>query len=211
MSRRSCLMFVSSVVLAALLTVPTVASAANGPPLPTDKRGVGTLCGHMYDANTGSILNGAVFIMEIIKEDIPIYVMVYDGYYEFKKVPVGTYTLRATANNYEVEYRPGVEIARDQVTVEDFTLRPAGNVGGVVRDSSSGGYVEDARVYLVDGQAHNYDYSGSTGYFRILNVIPGTYTLAIEKDGYAPYVHPAPIVVREWLQTWMGDLYIVPL
>lgn len=200
---------VPSVLLAALLLAPATVSAGNGPSQ-GGGIGAGTVCGHMYDASTGATIDGAVFILEILKYDMPIFVSAYQGYYEFKKVPSGSYTLRAVCSNYEQIYRYDVQVRKGEVTVEDFTLRRAGYVTGVVREAITSHPVEGATVRLLEGTEHNYCLSRSDGAFTILHVLPGTYTLQIEKEGYATYTYPSPVVVREFSQTWLSYLYLTP-
>lgn len=201
------------VLIAAMFILPAAVTAKNNS-TGGDNAPMGVLCGHLYDATSGELISGgSVMILEIIVEkwDYPLFDMVYDGYYEFTKVPEGVYTLRASDNSYEVLFREGVEVVRNQVTVEDFVLRRTGQVSGFAMDAVTKTPIADAYAYLVGTPDYVSHYTSSEGGFTLYPVLPGTYTLKIEKAGYETYTYPYPVVVNYWQTTSLYWLYMTPV
>ncbi len=63
-----------------------------------------------------------------------------------------------------------------------------GAIGGTVYDTS-GGVVGGARIVIHNNgtNAEQTATTDSSGYFRVANLTPGTYTVTVSRDGFAPY------------------------
>jgi hypothetical protein len=71
-----------------------------------------------------------------------------DGFYSFPQLPVGAYTVTASAYGYQAASFTGVEVLYNNTTVQDFSLvqLPLANVHGLVSDGSGQGWPLYARI-----------------------------------------------------------------
>jgi hypothetical protein len=189
---------VLTILIAAAVSMP-IGALAKGPPGP--KGLSGGLCGYFYDATSGEgIDQGSIWVLGIVnKQGEPVIGMTaFGGYYEFLQVPVGEYTLMASANSYEIVYEYDVKIIRGEWTQVDFVLRRTGDITGFVMDSATGDPIPGAYVYLLEGNEYNDFYTSESGGFTLSMILPGTYTLIIEAEGHPQYIYPEPLEVIAW-------------
>ncbi|UUZ84660.1 carboxypeptidase-like regulatory domain-containing protein [Paenibacillus sp. P26] len=94
-------------------------------------------------------------------------------------VPAGTYDfVQAYASGYANYNQNSIEVTAGNATAVHFRY---GAISGTVTDAS-GNPVSDATVYT-NSTSQKTNASGA----YTLNVVPGTYTVAVSKPGYAPY------------------------
>jgi len=80
--------------------------------------GNGTIEGNVIDASTSDIIEGATVVVE--GPDLPAYTD-QEGNYVITNVPVGTYTVTASANGYK-NASQYVEVTANATSIADFTL-----------------------------------------------------------------------------------------
>mgnify|MGYP001770869544 CR=1 FL=1 len=156
----------------------------------------GTIAGQVVDAQTGQGIAGAV--VEVISAGTTIASATTDpqGNFTISNVPVGVYTVQATAPNYKPASVTGVQVqtaATTRITIQLARAQPGSISGRVTR--SDGTPVGGVTVEVVQPATGEVVASGITedrftvvgGYQRnylITNVPLGTYTVKVRALGY---------------------------
>jgi len=103
-----------------------------------------------------------------------------DGYYSITGLQGGTYTVTAEPP-YGVNLVRGsttAEVMQGETTTVDFVLQAGGMITGRVTDEGDVG-VFDAYIYA-DGPGYGYGYADEEGYYTILGLASGIYTVTAE-------------------------------
>jgi len=138
------------------------------PPLP------GTVNGTVTNSLTGEPVAGATVTANG-------YSAITDssGAYVIPDVPIGTYTVTASAEKY-VNQSKTATVTADTTTTLDFALVPLnGTLSGVVTDSSTGNPISGATV-TANGVSVS---TGADGSYSI-ELAPGTYMVTVSAAGY---------------------------
>jgi len=187
---------------------------AKGPP-PTNDKGRGIIEGYLIDATTSApiTIEGWVIVLDVEKPNGEPYLTstLYtpeDGHYILDDIPVGEYSLRTGVQGYEIVYKYNIVVQSKRTTWLDFEMRRTGSMYLLLKDAATQDPIVGAWGYLVDDELNDGDYSGDGGEIYLSRVLPGEYTLVIEADGYPQYVHPTPVVIVEWHQTYLGWIFI---
>jgi len=114
-----------------------------------------------------------------------------DGIYIFSELPVGTYTLTASAYGYQTVSLPNVSVAYDTTTVQNFSLAslPLVDVHGAVTDGSGQGWPLYARIDITaPGFSQGIYTDPLTGAYQIHLPAGTTHTFTADavSDGYTP-------------------------
>lgn len=100
------------------------------------------------------------------------------------EVPVGVYSLEATALDYKPQVITNVSIESGTTVSQDFILRLASGSIRVYTIDLEGMPIPEAEVFL-DGESVGK--TDETGTLIISDVAPGDYTISVMKEGYADY------------------------
>lgn len=118
------------------------------------------------------------------------WVLGHHGAYELT-LPVGDYTLYATAKNYSESLRVPVRVMPGAVGVHDFRgLRIPGSIRFAVTDAA-GGKPQDARISILEGQRPVVEFLGRKTFFTELDrkgrvdvpIAPGDYLFEVSAGG----------------------------
>ncbi len=174
----------------------------------------GTIAGQVVDAQTNQGIAGA--LVEVISGTTTIASATTDaqGNFTIPNIPVGVYTVQATAPNYKPASVTGVQVqtaATTRVTLALSMAQPGSISGRVTRADGTpvGGVtvevvqpatgevvargVTDAQFTVVGGYSRNY---------LIPNVPLGTYTVRVKAPGYTPTpTERTGVVVQEATET----------
>ncbi|KAB2878135.1 carboxypeptidase regulatory-like domain-containing protein [bacterium] len=111
------------------------------------------------------------------------------GIYEFTEVPVGNYTLTFSGTDYVTTTTTINVVEDDPVVTVGATTIPAtseqtGTISGTV--TGGGGNLENAEVKIIGSTASTgrTAKTAANGTYSFTGVFVGTYTVAVERDGY---------------------------
>ncbi|MEM3342015.1 MAG: carboxypeptidase-like regulatory domain-containing protein, partial [Thermoplasmata archaeon] len=110
-----------------------------------------------------------------------------NGYFEYSwGLDTGEYYFTISAKGFIISFPPSVNVTAGNTTYCNFTLRMSGILQGQVIDNATGSPVAGAVVSAEDtmGIYFSYNYSTSTGNYRLDTDLNGTYLLRIKADGY---------------------------
>jgi hypothetical protein len=137
----------------------------------------------------GNAVDAPVIIIE--KQSKPFaWVLGRHGEYEMR-LPVGDYTLYATAKNHSQSERTSVHVTADAAAVRDFRdLQIPGSVQWAVTDVRNGKLL-DARISIAEGQKPLVEYLGRATFFTELDrkgrldvpIAPGNYLFTVSAGG----------------------------
>jgi peptide/nickel transport system substrate-binding protein len=139
----------------------------------------GTISGTVTDASTGDPIPNAVVSTSPggFADTTGT-----DGSYSIVSVPVGTYSVTATASLYASQTEEDVVVTQDETTDVDFALSPLrGWIVGTV--TSSAGDPLPGTAVVVSGPQQTSGQTDSAGRYNI-TVVPGTYTVQASLAGY---------------------------
>jgi hypothetical protein len=130
-------------------------------------------------------------VVVIEKQGKPLaWVLGRHGEYELR-LPVGDYTLYATAKNYSQSERVPVRVTADAAAVRDFRdLQIPGSIQWAVTDARSGKPL-DARISIAEGQKPLVEFLGRKTFFTELDhkgrlevpIAPGNYLFTVSAGG----------------------------
>ncbi|MCH7529828.1 S8 family serine peptidase [Patescibacteria group bacterium] len=162
--------------------VSVVAAVATIAPPPA----TGTISGTVIDNDTLNPIVGASVTDGTRQATTDI-----NGAYTLTNVPEGTYTVTASATDYNSASQIGVAVVADTITTADFTLTAImyGAIDGIVTDVDTGNPIEGATVTDGIRQAT----TDTTGYYIISDVPEGTYTVTAGATGYQDASQPAAV------------------
>jgi hypothetical protein len=149
----------------------------------------GSMSGHVYEDSSGIPIPGA-------------HVVAYGngsgdaytdstGYYEIDSLVEGIYFVEASASGYWPATKDSVVVNEGQNTPDvDFWLEPYGgpqygSMSGHVYDDSTMAPILGAHV-VAQGQSWGDAYTDSTGYYCIVDLLPGGYFVEASASGYEP-------------------------
>ncbi len=106
----------------------------------------------------------------------------------------GTYTVEVSAFGYITQQFTGVVVANHAATILDVVLQPAATltVTGTVTDNQCNIPIEGATIQLLDTPLPTTT-TNVAGEFSIANVLEGTYSIKITKNGYLPIIQTVNI------------------
>ena len=139
------------------------------------------LTGTVVDSETGEKIAGAKVVLH------PGNLSTYsnkEGYYEFKDLKLGSYTLSASADFYaDVEKDVLLTAAGANITIYLEKIVNTANLTGTVVDSETGENIAGAKVVVNPGNLSTY--SNKEGYYEFENLEVGKYTITASADFYA--------------------------
>lgn len=146
----------------------------------------GTLSGVVTMSDANSIEGAVVKIEENGKTSVTTAL----GFYAITGLNAGNYTVTITKSGYAT-LEQAITIIDGQTTTEDFTLdSTVGSIEGTVKNAN-GENVNGATVvaYNTTDATHKQETTVG-GVFKIEELIPGEYLLAVNADGYGVTVYP---------------------
>ena len=119
-----------------------------------------------------------------------------DGTYRLG-VPNGTHTIRVTATGYQ-PFEQSIVVAEDARVQLDVALTPIqrGAIAGTVVDAGSGAPLSGVQVLLA-GAGDGEDTTDAAGAFGFDELLPGEYSLELNKTGYLPQTFAATVAGGE--------------
>jgi len=153
-----------------------------------------TLRGQVLDASTGSPLNGAMIELRGAGDSPMMNSRTAqsdtNGMFTIDFVPSGTFQISADKDNYGAETRT-MTISDSAPDMQPFKLSPSAGITLSVVDARDGRALA-AMAHAVDAQGHTLDsgmgnpFGGGTPAPVTLAAAPGTYTVTVSVNGYAP-------------------------
>jgi len=140
---------------------------------------LGTIAGTVTDSSDDEPIEGATVVVD--GTELSATTDGNDGY-EIDDVPVGTYTVTASAAGYDDDSQ-SVTVIAGETSTADFTLNPiptTGTIAGKVTDSSTGLTIEGAMV--TDGTRSAI--TDVNGDYTIADVPEATYTVTASAADY---------------------------
>lgn len=142
-----------------------------------------TLRGHVSDAETGAALSATIFVEGIDGHYLPRapYVSdeIFGAYWRF--LPVGTYTVRISAEGYLAQSHV-VEINSIDQTILDVALEAAPTINQSIRTVDDiGSPLANATIRIA---GHAPYFSDDEGYIMVMNIPAGDYSIHISLPGY---------------------------
>ncbi len=134
-----------------------------------------------------------------------------DGEYDFSSVDAGTYTVKATKDGYEEDTITVTVTAgnpdQDNKDLE-LTLLTY-EIEGDLKDEETGDGIGGATVEIYDenGDLVGSDTTSGSGHWSVDDLLPGTYTVRIEADGYKTYEDEVTITDQD---EDLGDIDVAP-
>ncbi|MBS4028285.1 MAG: carboxypeptidase regulatory-like domain-containing protein, partial [Ignavibacteriales bacterium] len=117
----------------------------------------------------------------------------WNGGYQFSRIPAGTYSLSATAWNYQ-PYTHSEQVVLEETTRVsglNITMSPAvanASLSGIVTNSASSNPIAGAVIRVSrnhhGGDSGNVATTDANGNYSIENIFPGTYSVFCEAEGY---------------------------
>lgn len=137
----------------------------------------GTISGNVTDAGTLLPISGAT-----VTDGTRSAVTDVSGNYTIANVPIGSYTVTASASGYENSTQLNVSVVADTATTVNFALNPIlyGTIDGYVTDLTTSDPIVGASV--TDGTRSAV--TDTTGYYIISGVPEGDYTVSVSATGY---------------------------
>lgn len=156
---------------------------------------VGSITGFVTNAQTGNPIAHA-----LVEATGPGSGQAYTcqrGGYQINNLPSGYYQVTASATGYEPQTRDSVLVHPNQTTQADFALQPVvgqtDGIDGFVTDAQTGNPIPRALV-IAHGPDTAHAYTCNGGYFRILNLTHGIYSVTASAPGYEPYTYDSILV-----------------
>jgi len=147
----------------------------------------GTISGNVIDVDTLLPIFGAT-----ATDGTRSAITDVSGNYAIVNVPVGSYTVTASALDYEDSTQLNVAVVANTVTTVNFALNPIlyGTVDGYVTDLVTSNPIVGASV--TDGTRTVT--TDATGYYTISSVPEGSYTVSVSATGYQNDSQPVTVV-----------------
>jgi hypothetical protein len=106
------------------------------------------------------------------------------GQYTISTIPIGTYTVSASASGYASSNIPNVIVSPDTTATADFTLAvgpSTGTIAGTVKDTSN---IPLPGVLVQTTTGGHLTATATDGTYTLNDVEPGTYSVQASKTGY---------------------------
>lgn len=146
----------------------------------------GNFSGSVRDLSSGLIENANVVILGTFYSTVAA-----TGNYAITKVPVGMYSLKASADGYLSQTKTNEVIGGEITTTVDFTLAPTGGIKGNVLDFWTSNTINNANITLIlYGDALSSTLTNANGYYEFINLAPGYYNINVMASGYNPNSKP---------------------
>ena len=134
-----------------------------------------------------------------------------DGEYDFSSVDAGTYTVKATKDGYEEDtITVTVTAGNPDQDNKDLELNLlTWEIEGDLKDEETGDGIGGATVEVYDeeGDLVGSDTTSGSGHWSVDDLLPGTYTVRIEADGYKTYEDEVTITDED---EDLGDIEVAP-
>ncbi len=181
-------------------------------PLP---RRTGAISGRVVDRVTREPLRGAVVI---VRNPLGTRRARTDrnGYYIIRGLVPGRYQVAAKARRYFGEaYPQPVEVIQGVVTEYiNFALQPKprrGGISGQVVNAKTGRPIAGVLITVQGLQGNGFARTDGHGFYRIVGLEPGRYTVSATKPGYQAATYPEPVEVNPGELTRGIDFRLRPL
>ncbi len=152
------------------------------------------------------IKNATVLVMDENYAPLSSSITDEQGIFKFSNVlKPGKYYAVASAVGYVTSEIKTILINPDEISRQSFSLKKSpiylnGIVYGKVLEAGSRKPIEGADVYLNSQSAAQTNYKTSSnhkGQYLIYNIIPGSYEMAVKKQGYFP-AEPLPLTIEKY-------------
>jgi uncharacterized membrane protein len=118
------------------------------------------------------------------------------GHYSFTLAP-GTYTINVTASGYE-NASGGVTVETLAVAWLNFTLTAtAGSMSVNVTDAADSNPIDGAEITVSSGSFTKTVYANDQGYYELVGLEPGSYTIHVSADEYEDNSTTAEVLAGE--------------
>ena len=146
----------------------------------------GNFAGSVRDLSSGLIANANVAILGTFYSTVTA-----TGNYAITKVPVGVYSLIASADGHLSQTKTSQIIVDGTTTTVDFTLSPTGGITGYILDFFTSNAINNANVTLILFEdVLNSTLTNASGYYEFVNLAPGYYDINFEATGYTANSKP---------------------
>jgi thermitase len=167
---------------------------ATSPAPPT----TGSITGTVRDAATGAAIAGAT-----VTDGARSATSNTNGGYSIANVPVGTYTVTATATGYNSASQ-SVQVTAGQTSTANLALSPLpGAIAGTVRDAATGATIAGATVKV--GVASTT--TDASGKYILSGLTEGSYTETVSASGYADVSQSVSVLTG---QTTVANVNLPP-
>ena len=147
----------------------------------------GNFAGTVRDLSNELIANANAAILETSYSTIAA-----TGAYTISEVPVGVYSLVASADGYLSQTKTSQVIENGKTTTVDFTLSLTGGITGYILDFFTSNAINNANVTLIlFGDILNSTLTNASGYYQFINLAPGYYDINLTAAGYTPNSKPS--------------------
>ena len=166
-------------------SAPTLAPTPTPTPTPVSTMlQTGSITGTVQDSQTTvGIANALVSLSPAGLSNVTSSI----GAFGFASVPVGAYTVTASATGYQTASASVTVTSGHNANINLHLVStvPGGSVQGVVKSSASGKGLAGAIVTLTPGDLATT--ADRTGYYGFPSVTPGSYTLTVTAVGFQSY------------------------
>jgi len=140
----------------------------------------GNFSGTVRDLSNELIANANVAILGTFYSTVTV-----TGDYTIAGVPVGVYSLIASADGHLSQTKTSQTIADATITTVDFTLAPTGTIKGNILDFFTSNGINNANITLIlFGDVLNSTLTNANGYYQFINLAPGYYDINVIASGY---------------------------
>ena len=160
--------------------------------LGTESPAIGTIAGMVTDSTAGQGIQGATVAIEGTSFSA---IADGSGSYQISDIPVGDYSVRASAEGFEAQILPAI-VNEDATTTVDFVLNPipVGSIEGVVTNADDDAPISGATVSLDTGRSTTTDADGS---YTITDVLTGQRSVTASAQGFESLTETVNVVDGE--------------
>ena len=146
----------------------------------------GNFSGSVISLSGGLIANANVAVLGTFYSTITA-----TGSYTIDGVPVGIYSLKASADGRLSQTKTNHLIKEGVTTTVDFTLSPTGSITGYILDFFTSNAINNANVTLIlFGGVLSSTLTNANGRYQFINLAPGYYDVNVTATGYNPNSKP---------------------
>ena len=147
----------------------------------------GNFSGSVRDLSDGLVANANVAVLGTFYSTITA-----TGEYTINGVPIGVYSLMASADGHLSQTKTNHLIKEGATTTVDFTLSPTGGITGYILDFFISNAINNANVTLIlFGEVLNSTLTNADGYYQFINLAPGYYDINLTATGYTSNSKPS--------------------
>jgi MFS family permease len=152
------------------------------------------IAGHVRDGAHAPVPGAAVTLISPAGRQLGRSLAQGDGSYAVAAPGAGSYVLIASADGYQPQAAT-VAVAEASLTAYDVLLAGTSGLSGVVRSADGGTPVAGAMVIVTDvrGDVLATAETDALGAFTVIDLVPGTVTLAVSSAHHRPQARPVEV------------------